>query len=124
PPFLSQTLPGLLIGGIAGVSTVSTENEDGQSVNTVGFLAAAGLHYEIVMGQIELRPGVYGGVQLSTFGGIEADNQLAALISPHVEAAYPVFPNITAGLYVASKLVFYESLEASVTIGPRIRYRF
>lgn len=124
PPFLSETIPGLLISGITGVSTVSAENEDGQTVNTVGLLAAAGLHYEIIMGRIELRPGVYGGVQLSTFDGIEADNQLAALISPHAAVAYPVFPNITAGLYVASKLVFYESLEASLTIGPRIRYRF
>ncbi|MFW5695543.1 MAG: hypothetical protein ACOCYB_10270 [Alkalispirochaeta sp.] len=124
PPFLSESIPGLLISGIAGVSTVSTENEDGQNVNTVGFLIAAGLHYEIVVGRVEFRPGVYGGVQLSTFGGIEADNQIAALISPHGEVAYSVLPNITAGVYVASKLLFYESLEASVTIGPRIRYTF
>ncbi|MFO8044178.1 MAG: hypothetical protein R6U25_13330 [Alkalispirochaeta sp.] len=124
PPFLAGLVPDVLLSGLAGVSRVETQNEDDANVVILGFLGAIGVHYEFIVGRVELRPGIYGGIQVSTFDGIDADNETVALVAPHGEVAFPVFPNITAGLYVASKLLFYDALEASVTIGPRIRYRF
>ncbi|TVR74665.1 MAG: hypothetical protein EA427_00735 [Spirochaetaceae bacterium] len=124
PPFLPARLEGLGLAATVGISTVSTEDETGSDVDTLGFFFGAGVLYHFSLGPLEVRPGFYAGFQYSIFDGVDADDEIPLMVQPHLEVAWAFPRGISAGLYLGYKMLLYDDLEASITLGPRLRYRF
>ena len=119
PDFLPAVLDGTALAAMMGISTIS-----GSEIDTLGFMVAVGVLYEYSPGPVDLRPGLYAGVQYSTFDGVDAEDEIPFLLQPHIEAAYQFPFGLSAGLYLGYKALFYDEFEGSITLGPRVRYRF
>ncbi|MFP4644042.1 MAG: hypothetical protein ACLFM0_06790 [Spirochaetales bacterium] len=103
---------------------------DAGGLSTNGFMLGAGGGYEVNPGPEEVytTPGLITGVEFSQFNESVLENEAAIMLVPYIEAGYEFDFNLSAGLQLGLKNLFYVgeygAAERSITLGPVVHYTF
>lgn len=126
PGFLADSVPGLAFSALGGYTRFSAND-----VTTDAAVAAGGVGYYLPIGTlgIYVRPSVVAGIQHASFSGTDADAETAFLATPEAELGFRWPSGLSAGVYMAFRIVSYtsdaaEGTERSLAVGPRVSFTF
>jgi hypothetical protein len=126
PGFLADSVPGLAASAMGGYARLS---DSGITTNAAIFAAGVGYYLPIGTIGIYARPSVAAGMQYASFSGTDADAETAFLFAPEAELGFKWPSGLSAGVYMAFRIVSYtaseaEGTERSMAAGPRVSFTF